>query len=239
MRDAEMNLEFVYQEAKEGYEYWTHIEGRLTNSERAEKEKAYRKYESAARALDKYRSFHHKQTPNGKTHRQAGRRSAEAKSERLSNLLDNVAGWDPALMPLARKWNHKIPKTLNHMSRFEAFQQMVEEDPDAQYELAEKVLGGDVKRYAKEQQAYEDDRLEYLPPADEDDYYDYLAEQGEEMSDEEVGRFANYLHDILSEREVSMLSRVLSKEGGMSDRQLTCFYRAAKKKLKRNGSLWR
>jgi len=165
----------------------------------------------------------------------AGRRSAEKKSERLDELLYNVEGYDPSLVPLARKWNVKIPAYPKGKSRFEYFLEMYEEDPDAATYAAEDAVEDYVKKFAKEQWTQEEMEEE------DEETLDYLLDRlddEEVMSEEEMETFATYLEDVLTDSEVNMLTRVLSREG-TSDRQLTCFFRAAKKKLERNGSVWR
>lgn len=170
--------------------------------------------------------------------RRGGVRSGEKKSERKDALLFDVEGVDPTLVPLARKWDHKIPVKPKGMSRLEYFLQMVDDDPDAAVQLSEKEAAAYVKGLAKEQHTYRKPGA-YQPGEYEDDPYEFVDDffEGEEPTEEEIETFVQYLEDVLTSREVKMLRRIISKEG-LSNREMQCFYRKASGKLQRNGSIW-
>lgn len=163
----------------------------------------------------------------------AGRRSGEKRSERKDELLYNVEGYDATLIPLARKWDHKIPAHPENMSRFEYFLQLVDDDPDAAIIAADKAAESYIRELSRghRQSEHDVDPHEFLDEFFED------KEDDEEPSAEEIESFIMYLDDVLSEREIGMLNRVIGKEG-MSSRQLKCFYFAARKRIVRNGTMW-
>ncbi len=83
---------------------------------------------------------------------------------------------------------------------------------------------------------WEQERAEPTP-----DWYGELDRRDDEepeLLDDEAAEVGAYLEDVLRPKEYAMLRRVLEHEGMDSPRELTCFFRAIKKRMKKNG-LWK